>query len=146
MNKMCFLYGHRDAPETLTSSIDQALEQFYEKGFRHFIVGHYGRFDAMAKCAMLLLKKRHPDVCLSLLIPYHPAKRPVACPEGFDETFYPEGMETVPPPVAIARANRTVAQKADGAICYVRGIGNARDLLAYQQKNSQTHIVNLAEQ
>lgn len=55
-------------------------------------------------------------------------------------------METVPPPVAIARANRVVAQKADGAICYVRGIGNARDLLAYQQKNSQTHIVNLAEQ
>ena len=41
-----------------------------------------------------------------MLIPYHPAERPVETPPGFDGTFYPPGIESVPRRYAIVRANR----------------------------------------
>ena len=43
-----------------------------------------------------LAKRFHSDMRLTLLLPYHPAERPIPTPDGFDSTFYPLGMESVP--------------------------------------------------
>ena len=64
-----------------------------------FVVGRYSRFDALAA------KKRHPEVTLTLLLPYHPCDHPTPTPPGFDGMFYPPGMEMVPKHAAIVRAN-----------------------------------------
>lgn len=48
-----------------------------EYGVTEFFVGHYGRFDALAAHAVKDAKKRHLEVTLMLLLPYHPFDRPI---------------------------------------------------------------------
>lgn len=76
--------------------MDEVEHHITEYGVNAFYVGHYGRFDALATSAVIAAKKRHPEVTLTLLLPYHPFDRPIPTPEGFDGTFYPPGIETVP--------------------------------------------------
>ena len=68
----CFFIGHRDAPEALRPLLDEAVERHIaEYGVTDFVVGHYGRFDVMAARAVREAKPRHPEVTLTLLIPYY---------------------------------------------------------------------------
>ena len=47
--KSCFFIGHRNAPETLLPLLASAVERHItEYGVDDFVVGHYGRFDALA--------------------------------------------------------------------------------------------------
>lgn len=78
-----------------------------------------------------------------MLIPYHPAERPVETPPGFDGTFYPLGMESVPRKFAIVQANRYMIDHVDYLIAYVwHPASNARNLLDYACKKS-IRITNL---
>ena len=102
----CFFIGHRDAPDSILPSLSAAIEtRIVEDGVDQFVVGNYGRFDLLAAQAVRKAKKQHPDILLFYLRPYHPAER-LFTPAGFDGSFYPPGMETVPRKLAIVRANR----------------------------------------
>ncbi len=143
----CFFIGHRDAPETLRPLLAEAVERHITLyGVAEFVVGHYGRFDAMAAGMVREAKKRHPEVTLVLLTPYYPCLHDT---EGYDITFYPPDMECVPNPFAIIRANEYVIRTADYLICYDRGeIGKTRDfveLARKQEKRGMIHIENLAD-
>ena len=142
----CFFVGHRDAPTEILPVLVQTVEQcIIENGVKEFVVGNYGAFDRMAARAVIAAKVRHPEISLSLLIPYHPAERPVELPNGFDNTFYPPGMENVPRRLAIVRANRYMVDHTDYLIAYVWHPGsNARNLLEYAMKK-RVSIVNLGE-
>ena len=106
-----------------------------ELGVGEFIVGHCGRFDSLAARAVKESKTLHPEVELTLLLPYHPAKKPVQKPEGIDSLFYPPGMEKVPYRAAIVAANRYVVDHVDYLIAYAWQPGsNARALVEYAQK------------
>lgn len=130
MHKTCFLFGHSDAPLDLTLGIEQAMEdQILQHGVTQFIVGHYGNFDRMAISAGKSVKARHPDITLLLLIPYHPAERPLELPRGFDASFYPPNMEFIPKRLAIVKANQYMVATADSIICYVNHPGHSRALL-----------------
>ncbi len=103
----CFFIGHREAPDSLFPILAAEVERHItECGVTDFVVGRYGRFDGMAARRVMAAKKRHPEVTLTLLLPYHPHDRPIPTPPGFDGTFYPPGMEAVPKRGAIVRANR----------------------------------------
>ena len=103
----CFFIGHRDAPESALPALEEEVERHIaDYRVTDFVVGHYGSFDAMAAGAVLRAKQRHPQVALTLLLPYPPFGRTVPVPEGFDGTFYPPGMEGAPKRLAIVRANR----------------------------------------
>lgn len=148
--KDCFFIGHRDTPDSILPELDRAIERcITEGGIRSFIVGQYGNFDRLAAHALREAKKRHPDISLFLLIPYHPADRPVEAPPGFDGTYYPEGMESVPKKLAIVRANRFMADHCDCLIAYSRHpASNARELLEYARKRERKGLIyveNLAE-
>lgn len=148
--KTCFFIGHRDAPVSLRPLLAEAVERhFAAYGVSDFIVGHYGRFDAMAAWAVREAKRRHPEVMLTLLIPYYPFRGLAELAKNYDATFYPPGLETVPKPFAIVRANEYVIQTCDYLICYDRGqIGKTRDYVALAGKREGkglTHIENLAE-
>ena len=118
-----------------------------EYGVTEFFVGHYGRFDALAARAVKDAKKRHPEVTLTLLLPYHPFDRPIQTPKGFDRTFYPPGMEIVPKKVAIVRANRYMADNCDFLIAYVwHPASNALELTKYAQHKGKSHIVYLSRE
>lgn len=142
--KTCFFIGHRETPDSLLPILDAEVERHItEYGVTDFVVRRYGRFDGMAARCVKAAKKRHPEVTLSLLLPYHPYDRPIPTPPGFDGTFYPPGMETVPKRAAIVRANRYMVEHSDYLIAYAWHSGNAWDLVEYAQRwESQTHIRN----
>lgn len=137
--KSCFFIGHREASSEILPALMEAVERHIAvQGVTEFYVGHYGGFDRMAARAVIAAKQRHPEVTLSLLIPYHPAERPIEPSPGFDGTFYPPGMESVPRRHAIVRANRYMIDHVDCLIAYVwHPASNARNYLEYAQKKSQ---------
>ena len=143
--KSCFFIGHREAGSEILPALEDAIEKHIsEYGVTEFIVGNYGGFDRLAARAVIAAKERHPDITLSLLIPYHPAERPIGTPPGFDGTFYPPGMEAVPRRYAIVRANRYVIDHVDYLIAYVWHPGsNARNLLEYAQKKGNRKLISV---
>jgi uncharacterized phage-like protein YoqJ len=138
-HKSCFFIGHRDAPEGLLPALVDTVERHItEYGVEDFVVGQYGRFDSLAARAVKDAKQRHPEVTLTLLLPYHPFDRPVQTLPGFDGTFYPPGMEKVPKRVAIVRANHYMVDHSDYLIAYAwQPASNARTLVEYAQKKEQ---------
>ena len=55
--KSCFLFGHRDAPCEIRTSIEEAVERHYRQyGVNWFYVGRYGAFDSMAASAVKAAK------------------------------------------------------------------------------------------
>ena len=132
----CFLMGHRETSETILPALTEAVEHHITVyGVVEFFVGQYGGFDRVAISALRAAKAVHPEIILRILIPYHPAERPVELPLGFDSTYYPPDMEQVPRRFAIVRANRYVVEHVDYLIAYVwHPASNARDLLEYASK------------
>ena len=95
--KSCFFIGHREASIEILTALTEAVERHIaEFGVTEFIVGNYGGFDRMAAKVVIAAKAQHPEITLSILLPYHPSEHLVDCPSGFDNTFYPPGMEKVP--------------------------------------------------
>lgn len=131
--KRCFFIGHRDTPETVKPALQAAVEQhIVEYGVTEFLVGRYGAFDRMAAECVISAKKQHPQVLLTLLLPYHPGERKVTLPVGFDGSLYPPGQENVPRRVAIVRANHYAVNISDYLIAYVKYPGsNAKNILDY---------------
>ena len=83
-------------------------------------------------------KRFYPEVKLTLLLPYHPAERPISTPDGFDSTFYPPGMESIPRKIAIVRANRYVVDHVDYLIAYAwHPASNARELVEYARRREK---------
>ena len=143
--KSCFFIGHREASEEIYPVLHAAVEQhIVEYGVTEFFVGHYGGFDRLAALAVKEAKRFYPEVKLTLLLPYHPAERPISTPDGFDSTFYPPGMESVPRKAAIIRANRYVVDHVDYLIAYVwHPASSARELVEYARKRLRTLCLSI---
>jgi len=137
----CFLIGHREATDELIPKLIQVIEtHVIEYHVEEFIVGTYGGFDHAAARALAVVKQRHPHIRLILLLPYHPTKRTVQLPKHFDNSWYPEGLESVPPRFAIIRANCYAIDHADCLIAYVwHAASNARNALEYAQRHAESH-------
>ena len=144
----CFFIGHRETGDELIPALTAAVERHItEYGVTSFIVGRYGNFDKLAARVVIDAKKRHPEVTLTLLLPYHPFDRPTPTPKGFDGTFYPPGMETVPKRVAIIRANRYMVEHSTHLIAYAwHPASNARALVEHAQiwgRKRKIHVENI---
>ena len=138
----CFLFGHRDAPESLLPAVEAAVEHCVDAwGVTEFVVGQYGGFDRLAARAVQHIRRRRPEIALVLLLPYLPT-RPI--PAGYDGSLVPDGMERVPRRFAIVRANRYAVDRCDALIVHVAHPGNSARLLVYA-KSRKVHIVNLAD-
>ena len=145
--KCCFFIGHRETTEAILPALEKAIEtHIAEHGVTEFLVGSYGRFDLFAAGAVIRAKQQHPEIVLTLLLPYHPAERPIAVPAGFNTTFYPPGMEGVPRRLAIVRANHYAVDHADFLIAYAwHPASNARDLLEYARKRKKKGLLQITE-
>ena len=146
--KRCFFIGHRFIAEDKYPVLLQTVEKVIKRGVDEFIVGHYGAFDQMAARAVKEIKKKY-SVRLTQLLPYHPSLRPIELLQGFDESYYPTGMEKVPMRLAIVQANRQAIDISDYVIAYVvNSAGNSSKILEYaqrQQKNRTLIIYNIGE-
>ena len=96
----------------------------------------------MAALSVKWLKQIYPFITLYLVLPYHPAERPISVPSGFDGSYYPEGMETVPRRYAIVKANKQMVNVSDWLIAYVCHPGsNARNILEYAQRREEKGLI-----
>lgn len=143
--KSCFFIGHREANESLLPRLELEIEQLItEEQVCFFYVGGYGGFDRIAATAVKQAKKKYPDVTLMLVLPYHPAERPVEKPLGYDGTYYPEGLEKTPRPYAIVQANKLMVDSCDWLVCYVRhGASNSRTILEYAQRREKKGLIQI---
>ena len=146
----CFFIGHREANERLLPRLELVIDRLItEENVHYFYVGGYGGFDGVAATAVKRAKKKHPDITLMLVLPYHPAERPIEKPPGYDGTYYPEGLEKTPRPFAIVKANQLMVNSCEWLVCYVRhGASNSRNLLEYAQRREKKgliQIINIAE-
>lgn len=143
--KTCFFMGNRHAPSSITEPLTEAIEKHItEYGVTVFIVGHYGNFDSMVIGALRKAKKQHTDIELYLLAPYA-LNQKIDTPEGFDGTFYPEGIETVPKPLAIVQANRKMVQNSDYLITYCHHIGNTEKIVAYALRREKQGLIKVTQ-
>lgn len=144
-NKSCFFIGHREASTEILPTLESAIEQHIsEYGVIEFIVGGYGGFERLVASAVIRAKRQHPQITLVLLLPYHPAERPIKKPKGFDSTYYPPDMEKVPRRLAIVRANRYVVDHVDYLIAYAwHSASNARELAEYAQKRERKGLITV---
>ena len=150
MKHICFFIGHRDAPQVLLPLLEDNVERYIAQyGVREFLVGHYGNFDRLATSAVKSAKKKHPEIKLTMLLPYHPAIQQYEPGPGFDGSLYPPDMERVPRRVAIVKANEYAIRNCGFLICYNRNqIGNTRKLIEMalrRQAKGEMHVENLAE-
>ena len=143
--KTCFFIGHRDAPESIYERLLSVVERHIsEYGVTDFVVGRYGSFDRLAARAVMEAKQHHPDVTLTLLMPYYRTDAE-PLPDGFDGSLFPDGLETVPKRAVILRANLYMIHHCDYLIAYDAGhIGNTRKLVADARKIESLHIENIA--
>lgn len=141
--KRCFFIGHREtSSEVYPALIDLIEKHITEYGVKEFMVGHYGSFDRLALKALCDAKQKHPELTILLLVPYHPAERPVSKPMGVDEIFYPPGMEQVPRRFAIVRANEYAVKQAGYLIAYVwHPASNAGKLMAYAARRAKKGLI-----
>ena len=141
----CFFIGHREADERLLPRLELEIEQLItEENVRYFYVGGYGGFDGVVASAVKKAKRQHPDITLMLVLPYHPAERPIEKPPGYDGTYYPEGLEKTPRPYAIIKANKLMIDSCDWLLCYVRhGASNSRNLLQYAQRREKKGLIQI---
>lgn len=145
--KSCFLFGHADCPEYVLPKLEKAVEEAVSKGVQNFYVGNRGAFDRLAVTAVKRVKQKSPEVCLYLLLAYHPAERATEPSEGFDGSYYPL-LKNVPRRYAIVRANEAMLRQTDYVICYVNHVGNTKKLLSIAQKRQERgeiQIENIAE-
>lgn len=150
MKKSCFFFGHREADERMLPLLSETIERLIaNENVSYFFVGGYGGFDRIVSIAVKAAKKIHPEITVMLVTPYHPSDRCVETPCGFDGTYYPEGLETVPKRFAIAQANKIMINTSDWLVCYVwHGASNSRKLLEYAERKQEKGLIrieNLAE-
>lgn len=141
--KTCFFIGSRHTPSSIRGQLLQAVEKhIVEYGVTTFTVGHYGAFDSLVAGVLLEAKKQYSDIKLYQLAPYALNQKREA-PEGFDGTFYPEGLELVPKRYAIVQANRHMIQNSDYLIAYAHGVGNSRNFVEYAQGREKKGLIKV---
>ena len=143
--KSCFLIGHReirgDISKILEAEIEKHITQYCVS---EFIVGGYGEFDRLAASVLFHARQRYPNIRIVLLLPYCPIPNLKEKAKGFDDTFFPPGMEKVPRRYAIVRANRYVADHVDYLIAYVwHPASNARELVEYAQRREANGYIKV---
>ena len=121
-NKVCYIFGHSDAPDGILKKIKETAEVHYHAyGVRTFIVGGRGCFDHYAVAAIKDLKDKYSDISLLLELLDNPMQE-----------------------TSILELNDNLLQKADTFICYVRHPHAIRTLLQDIKNKEGKMISNLA--
>ena len=146
---ICFFIGHRDTLPSILPKLREMVERHItEYGVTEFVVGRYGSFDSLAAQVIKEAKQRHPEIRLTLLLPYYDPIKPLELPRGFDGSLYPDGLERIPKRATIVRANQYMVCHSDYLIAYDAGrIGNTRKLVEdarHREVKGMIHVENLA--
>lgn len=139
MGASCFFIGHREAGTNILPLLAETVARHItEYNVTDFYVGHYGGFDGLAAQAVKEAKEHFPEVKLTLVLPYHPAIRPINTPKGFDGTYYPWEDEKIPKRLAIIKTNQRMVDTCDYLITYAyHFLGGTGQIVEYARKREE---------
>ena len=110
-------FGHRDAPIDIKPLIKATLTDLIENhNATTFYVGNNGNFDLLVQSVLKELSTLYP-IDYSIVFAYLPDKKSEQ--KNFENTIYPEGLETVPKRFAISKRNEWMLKQSDTVITYV---------------------------
>ena len=119
----CTFFGHRNTPATVRPILRQVIIDLIEqRGVTHFYVGNQGNFDAMARSLLAELAQIYP-IRYDVVLAYLPKENDPSLDES--HTLLPDGFESVPPRFAIDHRNRSMLDRSDIVVTYVRSPGGA---------------------
>ena len=117
---VCSFFGHKDTPSTVYPQLKGCIEGLIvNRDVTNFMVGNQGGFDSMVLKALRELKQQYPQVCYNVVLAYMPGKRQEYEIYDPNETFLPEGIETVPKRFAISRRNKWMVRESGIVVCYI---------------------------
>lgn len=137
----CTFFGHRDCPESIRSSLHQAIVHLIEQeGVDTFYVGHQGHFDRIALAELQQVARQYPQIRYTVVLAYLSLckEEQELWPPGI--TLFPEGMETVPRRFAISRRNGWLVERADYVIAYALYRGGALQFVELAQRKGKKVI------
>lgn len=145
---VCCFIGHRDAPSSIIPELESTLIDLIEnKNVDYFLVGTHGGFDSMVVTVLKKLKDKYSHICYNRVLAYMPGKKYEfePDPDKYDDTIYPEGLETVQKRYAIIWRNKWMVRQSDFLVAYVnRSWGGASLILEYAKKRDNLEVINLA--
>ena len=143
---VCCFFGHRDTPQDIRPLIKETVLKLVEENDDVvFYVGNQGGFDAMAHGVLKELSETDPRIVYSVVLAYMPGEKGEFDGDLYNDTMYPEGLETVPRKFAISTRNKWMVEKADTVICYkVVDFGGAAQFVNMAARRGK-RIINLAE-
>ena len=152
----CCFSGHRSLPEEMLHVIRTrlwtAIVMAYQRGFRHFLCGGALGFDTLAAQEVLLLRELHPDVSLTLALPFRGQAdnwNPAAQAEyrnilaAADEVIYTSETYSK---FCMQKRNRFMVDHSALCICYLTSpTGGTAGTAAYALAQNR-EVVNLAQE
>ena len=136
-------FGHRDAPQSIETTLNQVLTDLLEKEDSvDFYVGNNGSFDSMVYRQLKVLSAKY-SFNYYVVLAYIPEKKTDIL--EFSETIIPEGIENVPKRFAILWRNKWMLKHSDIVITYVcypsAGSSKFKELAEKQRKI----VINLTD-
>ena len=138
---ICSLFGHRDAPETIKSTLKTILLDLIEnKNVNVFYIGNNGSFDRMAKELLKELKKSL-NFNYYVVLAYIPPKTDDV---DYSDTIYFDELNFKPHKTRIIERNKLMINKADIVVTYVTHItGGASRFKDYAIRKNKI-VINIS--
>lgn len=136
-------FGHKDTPKEIEPTLRTTLVDLIENhDATEFYVGNNGNFDAMVRRQLENLSQTYP-ITYNVVLAYLPVKKSEY--DGFTNTIYPEGIETVPKRFAISYRNKWMLEQSDTVVSYViRTYGGAWQFKVIAQRQGKM-VIELSE-
>lgn len=115
MDRICFIFGHREVSMEAAQRCLGALSQAAQAGIHTFVMWPGGGLEELAAATLRIMKQTMPELRILCLTSTPDA--PV--PPGFDGCHCPEGMEAVPKRFEKSRCCQMMAQQCHYAVCCV---------------------------
>ena len=139
---VCALFGHRDAPETILTPLQQVITELIEQNeVTDFLIGNQGAFDKKALAVIQALQKIYTHIRYTVVLAYPTDK--IAIPA--ENTLYPAGIEKRPLRFAIEYRNLWMIKQADFVIVYMTNHISKTAQLTGRAKRRGLKVINIAE-
>jgi len=141
---ICTFFGHKDCPDSVLPKLMVLLEDLIlNHCVNQFLVGNQGNFDFYVHTVLEKLSKAYPHINCSVVLAYMPQKQKEFESTNYFNTILPEGIENIPPRVAISWRNKWMIIQAEYVVTYInRSFGGAAQF-ALLAKRKQKICINI---
>lgn len=137
---VCTFFGHRNAPETIKTSLRATLINLIEnKNVNMFYVGNNGAFDRMVRNLLKEFKTTY-NINYYVVLAYIPQKTD---DNDYTDSIYFDELNVKPYRVRIVERNKLMIEKSDFVVTYVTHItGGAAEFKALAERKGKI-VINI---